>query len=91
MMQAINTFVDSVICLPEIVPVDNATSRTVAEAFEDAWLSRYLTPGRCLHDNGNEFLGYEFSTILLKNNIKSVPTSVKNSQANAIVEQLSAP
>ena len=26
--------IDSVICLPEIVPVHNATSKTVAEAFE---------------------------------------------------------
>ena len=82
------TCIDTIICLPEIIPVPNATSRTVAEAFEDNWLSRYPTPGRCLHDNGNEFLGYEFSTMLMKNNIKSVPTSVKNPQANAIVERL---
>ena len=82
------TCIDSVICLPEIVPVHNATSKTVAEAFEDNWLSRYPIPNRCLHDNGNEFLGFEFSSMLMKNNIKSVPTSVKNPQANAIVERL---
>ena len=78
------TCIDSIICLPEIIPVDNATSQTVASSR----LSRYPTPQRCLHDNGNEFLGPEFSAMLRKNNIKSVPTSIKNPQSNAIVERL---
>ncbi len=75
------TCIDSIICLPEIIPVDSATSQTVAHAFEDAWLSRYPAPQRCLHDNGNEFLGPEFSAMLTKNNIKSVPTSIKKTSS----------
>ena len=47
------TCIDSTINLPEVIPVDNATSSTVAIAFEDEWLSRYPSPKRCLHDNGN--------------------------------------
>ena len=82
------TCIDTIIGLPEIVPVENATSRTVASAFENNWLSRYPAPVRCLHDNGNEFLGPAFSLMLAKNRIKSIPTTVKNPLANAIVERI---
>ena len=41
-----------------------------------------------LHDNGNEFLGLEFSQMLKKNNIQSIPTTVKNPQANPILERM---
>ncbi len=82
------TCIDSVINLPEVIPVDNATSVAVANAFEDSWLSRYPFPSRCLHDNDNEFLGPEFFQMLQKNNIKSIPTTIKNPQANTIVERM---
>ena len=68
--------------------MENATSQAVAQAFEDNWLSRYPCPLRCIHDNGNEFLGPAFSLMLERNKIKSVPTTVKNPQANAIVERM---
>ena len=48
----------------------------------------YPIPARCVHDNGNEFLGPEFNQMLLRNNIHPVPTTVKNPQSNAIVEHL---
>ena len=54
------TCIDSVINLPEDIPVEDAKSRTVAIAFEGHWLSRYPRPRRYVHDNGNEFLGQEF-------------------------------
>ena len=82
------TCVESFIGLPEVIPVDNATSLVVAQAFNNNWLSRYPAPTKCVHDNGNEFLGPEFSTMLRKNKIKSVPTTVKNPQSNAIVERI---
>ena len=47
-----------IINLPEIIPINTATSREVADAFEDQWLGRYPFPQRCIHDNGNEFLGW---------------------------------
>ena len=68
--------------------MDNATSLSVAQAFEDDWLSRYPAPLRCIHDNRYEFLGPAFSQMLQRNRIKSVPTTFKNSQANAIVERM---
>ena len=82
------TCIDSVIGLPEIIPVENATSSVVVQAFENNWLSRYPSPSKCVHDNGNEFLGPAFSNMLRNNNIKSVPTTVKNPQSNAIVERM---
>ena len=82
------TCIDTLIGLPEIVPVENATSRTVASAFKHAWLSRYRAPVRYIHDTGNEFLGPAFSLMLARNGIKSVPTTVKNPQSNAIVERI---
>ena len=68
--------------------MDNATSRSVATALEENWLSRYPAPVRCLHDNGNGFLGPAFSSMLTRNKIKSAPTTVKNPQSNAIVERM---
>ena len=82
------TCIDLVICLPEVIPVDNASSKTVLEAFEDGWLSRYPSPVRCIRYNGNEFLGPEFNIMLQRIKIKLVPTPVKNTLANAIVERM---
>ena len=82
------TCIDTIIGLHEVIPVDNATSKSVAIAFEDNWLSQYPAPVRCLHNNGNDFLGPTFSTMLARNKIKSVSITVKNPQSNAIVERM---
>ena len=68
--------------------MDNAKSKTVADAFKDGWLSRYPRPTKCIHANSNEFLGPKCMEMLAKNNIQSVPTTVKNPQSNAVVEML---
>ena len=68
--------------------MDNAKYKTVANAFKDKWLSRYPSPMRCIHDNGNKFLGPEFEQMLARNNIESISTTVKNPHSNAIVERL---
>ena len=54
------TCIDAIIKLPEVIPVDNERSQTVSNAFEDHWLNRYSKPRKCIHDNGNEFIGPEF-------------------------------
>ena len=64
------TCIDSIIGLPEVIPVENATSSVVAQASENNWLSQYPAPSKCIHDNGNEFLGPAFSNMLRKNKIK---------------------
>ena len=52
------------------------------------WLSRYPSPNRCIHDNGGEFCGGPLLNTLTANAIKSVPTTVKNPQSNAICERM---
>jgi transposase InsO family protein len=41
-----------------------------------------------LPDNGGEFIGWEFIQMLRLHQIKDVPTTVKNPQANAICERM---
>ena len=41
-----------------------------------------------IYDNGKEFVGEEFQELLESYNIKGVPTTVKNPQANGVVERM---
>jgi hypothetical protein len=57
--------------------------------LENNWFSRYPRPMRCVHDQGGEFIGIDFTTIEEENNgVKLVPTTVKNPQSNAICERV---
>ena len=56
--------------------------------FENNWLAQYPQLSRSIHDNGGEFTGAAFIHMLCVNGIKDVTTTVKNSQANVICEQL---
>jgi hypothetical protein len=60
----------------------------MARKYAQVWLSRYLWPEHCVHDNGEEFVGPEFQSLLHGCRIKDAPTSSKNPQANAIYEQM---
>ena len=52
-------------------------------------LLRYTRPVRCICDNGPEFLDH-FEQYIKEFGIKYKPTTVKNPQANAIVERIHA-
>lgn len=82
------TCIDPVLNIAELVRINNQSSPHVAMRFENEWLSRYPRPETCVHDPGPEFVGTAFQRILWLNGIKGRPTSVKNPQANAIVERL---
>ena len=56
--------------------------------FGQSWLARYPCPKRCIHDNGGEFNGHQFQELLVKYQIKDVPTTSKNPQANARYERI---
>ena len=58
------------------------------QQFENVWLSRYPRPNRCIHDNGGEFIGWEFQQKLQQHGIKDVPTTAKNPQSNAVCERM---
>jgi hypothetical protein len=82
------TTIDTVSNYPEVIRLNNKTSLHVAQQFENSWLSRYPRPVRCIYDQGSEFIGHEFQTMLDEYNIIHRPTTVKNPQANAICERL---
>jgi len=82
------TMIDTVTNLAELVRIENKTAQHVAMQFTNHWLSRYPKPQRCIHDQGTEFTGINFQSMLATNAIKSVPISVRNPRANSIVERV---
>jgi transposase InsO family protein len=71
----------------EIVRIFDKSSSTVATAFDNEWLCRYPRPMECIHDQGTEFNGAEFQELLVSYGIKGVVTTVKNPQANSVIER----
>jgi len=82
------TCIDPVTNLVELTRIDRKTSRNITRKFEQNWLSRYPWPSNCIHDNGGEFTGHEFQTLLQRTNIKDKPTTSRNPTANAICERM---
>ena len=82
------TIMDTTTNLLEIVRIDNKTSRNITQMFTNNWLARYPWPAQIIHNNGGEFIGHEFQDMMRTLGITSKPTTVKNPQANAIVERL---
>eukprot|EP00977_Amphora_coffeiformis_P006986 scaffold1513_cov100-Amphora_coffeaeformis.AAC.35 len=82
------TMIDTTTTLTECVRIDNKTAAHVAMHFTNQWLSRYPRPLRCVHDQGTEFIGIAFQTMLVTNDITAVPTTVRNPQSNAICERM---
>jgi transposase InsO family protein len=83
-----NLVLDPLLNWCEVARLTTASSIATAKAFNQQWLSRYPRPLECVHDNGNKFLGIKFQELLLSYGIKPKPTTVKNPQANAIVEHI---
>lgn len=82
------TCIDPVTNLVEIIRIENRTAAHIAQQFENCWLSRYPRPNRCVHDNGGEFIGWEFQVLLQQHGIQDVPTTSRNPQANAVCERM---
>ena len=56
--------------------------------ISDISISSTLGPEACVHDNGGEFVGYEFQLLLEQCGIRSRPTTSRNPTANAICERM---
>ena len=82
------TCIDPLSNLVKIIQINNKTSQHISDHFADVWLSQYPLPNHCIHDNGGEFIGHEFQTLLNQNAIKAVPTTVKNPQSNAMCKRM---
>lgn len=83
------TTVDPFLGIVEIRRLKNNTcAHACTKFYEIMWLSRYPRPLCCIHDNGSEFIGQEFQDLLKYYGIQSVSTTVKNPQANDIIERM---
>ena len=82
------TCIDPTSNLAELVRINNKTSANIATQFQNHWLARYPRPLRCIHDNGPEFVGFEFKTMLYMNGIQDKPVTKLNPQSNAVCERM---
>ena len=61
----------------------------MANIAEQEWFSRYPWPTQVTYDRGSKFIGHEFQQMLMQDyGIKIKPITVRNPQANAIVERI---
>jgi hypothetical protein len=79
------TMIDTVTNLVEMQRVNSTSAQDAANAFEMNWLFKYPRPVRIIHDQGTEFMGDNFQSLLRRWGIRNAPISVRNPQANASV------
>src|SRR5688500_15805739 len=73
----------------EIHQYDDKRSITVANIAEQEWFSRYPWPTQVTFDRGNGFIGKDFTKMLVTDyGIKRKPITIRNPQANGIVERI---
>jgi hypothetical protein len=80
--------IDTISNLVELVRIKDKTLATNAKKYAQILLSQYPWPVRCIHDNRGKFIGPEFQFLLQGCQIKDVPTTSKNPQANAICKRM---
>ena len=78
------TCIDSATQWPELCATRHKTSFHIAKLFDTHWLCRYPRPHRVIYDSG----GVEFQELLHSCGIKKKPITVKNPQANSIIENV---
>ena len=81
------TFVDPATGWFEIAEIIDKTSARISQLFNNTWLSRYPRPRKVIFDNRNEFKK-DFLPLLKDFSIKPTPTTIKNPQANSILERI---
>ena len=69
------------------LPYFDKSSAMISHLISKTWFSCYLYCQYIIYDNGNKFI-LHFKALCDSYGIKRKPTSVKNPQANAILEQL---
>jgi transposase InsO family protein len=80
--------IDTVTNFVEITPLHNKTSQHVALQLKNTWLSRYPCPIHCIFDQGGEFIGHEFQSLLRNHGIHPQGLTAKNPQSNALCKRL---
>jgi len=81
------TFIDPASGWFEVAEVKGKKSVHISHLLHDTWLARYPRPERVIVDNGSEFKK-DFRPLLRDLGIKLKPTTVRNPQANAVLERV---
>ena len=81
------TMVDGAINWLEIAEAPTKESEAIAKMFDNEWLCRYPRPRKAVHDNENEFTGFEFQEMCSSYGVKTQPTTVKNPRSNSVAER----
>ena len=72
----------------EMAEVKDKEAITVASIIEQVWLTRYPWPSIIIFNQGKEFMG-EFAEMVSQDyGIKQQGITVRNPQANAVIEQI---
>ena len=82
------TICDTCTSWPEFAILLNMTANHVAWQLDRAWFCHYPQPEMVICDNGTEFIGRNFQELLERYGVKGQPTTVKNPQADLLVECL---
>jgi transposase InsO family protein len=73
----------------EIQQYDDKESIAVANIMEQEWFSRYPWPTQVTSNRGSKFIGQDFQKMIKEDyGEKAKPITVRNPQANAIVERV---
>ena len=80
------TSINTMTNLLELEPIATQMSEECTHAFENGWLSHYPRPVKVIHEQGSEFMGVAFQTLLQNVGIHLVPSLARNSQGNSIME-----
>ena len=73
----------------EMHPLEDKKSITVANIVEQQWLNRYPWPTQITFDRESKFIGHDFKDMVQKEyGIKAKSITVRNPQANAILESI---
>ena len=67
------------------VPIIDQYSTRISQIYNEVWLSRYPRPRKVILENGSE-INRNFITLLKEFFVKPTCTTIKNPQANAILE-----
>jgi transposase InsO family protein len=82
------TIIDIATTLSEAVCIEDKSSQHISNLFENNWLARYPRLVRVIFDQGGEFVGRPFQSMLIHNGIRPAATTTKNPQSNAVCERM---
>ena len=81
------TFIDPATGWFEITEIKNKNTVNISHQVDVVWLTRYPRPRKIITDNGAEFKK-DFRTISTDYGVKLTKTTVKNPQANGVLERV---